>query len=235
MMIPGLDLETSQAAIRLAEKYENIYAAVGFHPNEAYKWDETSAESIRQLSQHPKVLAIGEIGLDYYRNTTDKEVQIEVLQQQLQLAAGMDLPVIIHNRKASDDLYPILLDWQKGMATSTKNHAKQAGVLHAFNEDHPLLEKLVEANFYFGMGGPITYANNKNTSLLVTSIPINRLLLETDAPFLPPHPYRGQRNEPAYTQLIAAKVATLFSKKVDEIAEITFSNTTRLFSWRREQ
>lgn len=235
ILIPGIDLETSRLAVELAEKHKNVFAAVGFHPNEAEKWNETSIHNLRRLASHPKVRAVGEIGLDYYRNDVEKDLQKMVLYTQLNLAAELDLPVILHNRQASDDLYPLLLDRCKDLENSPQKHIRLPGVLHAFSQAHPLLKQIIEAGFYFGLGGPVTFKNNKFLPQLVTSIPINRVLLETDAPYLSPHPYRGHRNEPANIQYIAAKIASLWALDIHEVAEITYNNAARLFSRREER
>ena len=230
ILVPGIDVGTSQAAIDLAERFSIVYAAVGFHPNETARWNPDAAGMIQKMTAHPKVLAVGEIGLDYYRDRAEKSVQMTAFQEQLDIAAEADLPVVIHNRKAGDDLYPLLLDWQKGLSASSKEISNRPGVLHSFHESEPLFDRMVSAGFFFGIGGPVTYKNSHGLSEVVGSIPADRLLLETDAPFLTPHPHRGQRNEPAYIQLIAEKVALIRTN--EEVPELTTDNAARLFAWR---
>lgn len=231
-MVPGIDVDTSRSAIQLTEQHHDIFAAVGVHPNEAIHWTADSAQAVRRLANHPRVRAIGEIGLDYYRDTSPKELQIQILREQLRIAAETRKPVIIHNRQASADLYPLLLEWHSGLIGTSNPLALQPGVLHAFNEDHPFLEKLIGANFFFGIGGPITFTNDKIMAQLVAKLPLDKIVLETDAPYLTPHPYRGKRNEPAHIRLIAEKLAAIRSIDLADLDRLTCDNAEKLFVWR---
>ncbi len=230
ILIPGIDIVTSQQAISLAETDHRIFAAVGIHPNSATSWTNSTLQQLDGLAKHPKVLAVGEVGLDYYRNTSPHQQQMQVLNAQLKLASDNGLPVIIHNRQADDVIFPILLDWwAKQPSDYSKKHSP--GVLHSFFSDHPLNSELVKANFFFGISGPITFPNGQKQAEVVTALPLNNLLIETDAPFLTPHPNRGKRNEPGYTRFIVEKIASLKSLPPEKIANETYNNAEKLFSW----
>jgi TatD DNase family protein len=228
---PGVDQFSSQAAIRLAEKHAEIYAAVGIHPNEGpFPADQT--EWIEELaSNHKKVVAIGEIGLDYYRDRTPREDQRKLFIHQLQLARQLGLPVIIHNRNASQDLLSILKDWQVDLVSSASPLADRPGVLHSFSADSPTAARALEMGFFIGITGPITFRNSAELQKLAAGLPLERLLLETDAPFMAPHPHRGRRNEPAFVRYTAEKIASIRNQPLAEIVEKTSANAKRLFKW----
>jgi TatD DNase family protein len=229
---PGIDLPSSRAALQLAEQYSEVYAAVGVHPNSATEWDEHTYAALRALANHPKVLAIGEIGLDYYRDRAPRDVQKRVLRQQLSLAAECGLPVILHNRQASGDLLSLLAEWQAELAASGSPLAERPGVLHSFSASLDTARKALALGFYIGITGPVTFKNAADLQEVVKSVPAGQLLIETDAPFLTPHPMRGTRNEPAYVARVAEKLAGLHALEVSEMAAITTANAARLFHWR---
>jgi len=219
---PGADLPSSQRAVALAEKQPGVYAAVGIHPHDASSLDERGLARLRRLAAHPKVVAIGEIGLDYYRDLSPRDQQRTAFNAQLELAAELNLPVIVHQREAAEDVLAILRAWA-GRLTA-------GGVLHAFSASHfAMAREALSMGFYIGIGGPITFANAGRLRETVPKLPLERLLLETDAPYLTPHPYRGQRNEPAYLTLVARRLAELHSVPVETLADQVSDNTRRLF------
>jgi TatD DNase family protein len=231
ILVPGIDLDTSRQAVALADSYPNLYAAVGVHPNDSLTWDKSTTEQLRELAAHPKTLAIGEIGLDFYRDRAPKTHQVEVFEAQLALAAECQLPVVIHNRQAIENTWPILETWQKQLVEANSPLALRPGVLHSFDESFLWAEKAIKNNFYIGISGPVTFRKAAEKHELVQLTPLNWLLIETDAPFLTPHPFRGRRNEPGYTLYIAEKIAGLKNITVDETLQQTFANATTLFGW----
>jgi len=219
---PSTNLENSRRVVELARRYPNVYAAVGFHPYDAPQVNDDTLAELRALSADAKVVAIGEIGLDYYRGRASKSEQHLALEAQLALAKSLNLPVIIHQRNAAADTMAILRQW-----ASEGEHPGL--VLHAFSGDAAMVEEAAALGFFMGIGGPITFKNAKNYPNIVTKIPLDRLLIETDATFLSPHPYRGKRNEPARVVLVAQKLAQLFNLAVDELAEQVTQNAETLF------
>jgi TatD DNase family protein len=176
-------------------------------------------------------VAIGEIGLDYYRNNAPRALQRKVLEAQLELAAGLRKPVVIHNRQAFSDLWPMLKDWQAGLAKTNNPLSQAAGVLHSFEGDLASGLQVIEGHFYIGIGGPVTFRNAEMRQEVAKGVALEHILLETDAPFLTPHPHRGQRNEPAYVIFIAEKISELRAQSLPVIAEVTTQNANRLFAW----
>lgn len=231
ILIPGIDLPTSRRAVQLAEQHPSLYAAVGIHPNSANSWRSGTIKEIESLSWHPKVAAIGEIGLDYYRLKASPETQKAILQQQLELAASRKLPVIIHSRQAMQDLMPLLASWHAQLSGSTEMLAERPGVLHAFEGSLEIAEKAILLNFLIGVGGPITYPKSGEKRELIRRLPLDAILTETDAPYLSPQPVRGQRNEPANVKIIVEKIAEIRIANVELVAERTSQNANRLFLW----
>ena len=255
ILVPALDLKSSYATINLAAAHPNIYAAVGFHPTDLEKWDENSIESLRELIlPHPnpspagrgtqgegKIVAIGEIGLDYYwiKEPEKRAFQREVLKQQLKLAQEVNKPVIIHMREENDawfgpasmDLLEILSEWQLELHAQDHPLAKQPGVLHSYNGNLETAQKAIDLNFLIGVTGPVTYKNAQVKREIVKQIPLTKLLIETDAPFLTPVPHRGKRNEPACVAYIADKIAEVHMTNLEQVAEITTQNANQLFGW----
>ncbi|MDY0051775.1 MAG: TatD family hydrolase [Aliarcobacter sp.] len=222
-LIPGADFNDLPQAIKLAEKYEEVYFAVGIHP---YDIDMYNEETMGKYVNHPKCIAIGECGLDYFRLPENEEEKIanikkqkEVFIAQIEFAKKFKKPLIIHIREASNDSRQILIDF---------NAKEVGGVLHCYNASEHLLP-LSDHNFYFGIGGVLTFKNAKKLVEVLPKIPKDKLLLETDAPYLTPHPYRGERNEPYYTTLVAQKMAELLELSEDDIQNITTNNAKKLF------
>ncbi len=218
---PGTDLESSRRAVALAEKYKDVYAAVGVHPHDASTLDGQTLSELRQLAGHPKVVAIGEIGLDYYRDLSPRTQQRAAFEAQLSLAAELGLPVIIHQRESADDVMTALRDWAAG--------GHPGCVLHAFSGDQAMADEAVSLGFLVGIGGPLTFRNARRLPEIVPNLRLSCLVIETDAPYLAPHPYRGKRNEPAYVALVAERLAELRGLALDELVRQVTSNTLRLF------
>jgi TatD DNase family protein len=220
----GVDLVSSREAVALAQRYPGVVATVGVHPNEGADLPSGWLEELRALSRAPRVVALGEIGLDYYRRRVERLRQRELFRAQLELARDLGLPVVVHNREADADLAEILLEWAEGLPT---RHPR--GVMHCFSGDIPLMERCVAAGFLISFAGPITFRNAGRAAQVAAVVPRDRLLVETDAPYLAPHPHRGERNEPAYVRLVAGRLAGLRSESLEGIAEATSSNAARLF------
>jgi TatD DNase family protein len=228
---PGIDLQSSEKALSLAKAYPEVYAAVGVHPNEAHSWKEDTYSALQGLAVHEKLVAIGEIGLDYYRNRAPKDLQRRIFQEQLSLAADLGLPVIIHNRNATGEILELLTDWHSRLVADGSPLADRPGVLHSFSDGEDAARAAIEKNFFIGFTGPVTFRNAPVLQRLAAALPAENILVETDAPFLSPHPYRGKRNEPAMVRLVAAKVAELTDRSYQSIASITTANASRLFKW----
>jgi TatD DNase family protein len=232
---PGIDLATSQAALDLAERYTAVFAAVGVHPNDALSWEDGTLDELCTLAMQPKVVAIGEIGLDYYWEKTPHELQQRIFHQQLQLAAEAGLPVVVHvrdkdshHRHAMQDALDILTGWQ---STLPPGLAERPGVLHSFSDGPQAALRATAANFCIGITGPVTFKNSDLLREVVLALPLERLLIETDAPFLTPHPHRGERNEPGYVQFVAQKIAQIRGVDFENVAHITTTSAKRLFLW----
>ena len=223
---PGVDAESSRAALDLAARHDNIFAAVGVHPNDTASFGDGDLAWIEALAREPKVVAIGEIGLDYHWHDSPKEAQFRAFEAQLALAAQLELPVIIHNREASDDLIAILETWARDLPPALRD---RPGVLHSFSAPSSIADRALAAGFYLGFTGPITFKNADDLRRIAANVPLDRILTETDAPFLTPTPHRGERNEPAYIPLIVARLASLKSLPVEQMAAATVANAERLF------
>jgi len=225
----GAGLEASQAGVALAETYPQVYAAVGIHPHEAETLNESVLTELRTLARHPKVVAIGEIGLDYYRDYSPRPVQRQAFQQQLALARELGKPIIIHDREAHQDVMNILRQWvREGYRPSATSH-QPIGVMHCFSGDLAMARQAVEMGFCISIAGPVTFTNARRLPELVRLLPLERLVIETDCPYLTPHPHRGKRNEPAYVRLVAEAIAQIKGIPLTEVARITTANARALF------
>lgn len=253
ILIPGLDLASSRSAVKLAESHPNLFAAIGVHPTEALNFERSTLETLHRLfmesnglplarEQVPalqKIVAIGEIGLDYYWDSAPHDVQQGALKEQLNLAGALGLPVVLHLREAGDapdgdcasDLLTILDEWVNRLQSSQNPLAERPGVLHSYSGNLATARKALQMNFYIGITGPLTYKNAESKRQLVKALPLDRILIETDAPYLAPVPQRGRRNEPAFVRHIADKIAEIHSINTEEIAAITTANAARLFAW----
>ncbi len=215
----GADPESSRAAVRLAQRHRLIWATVGVHPHGAKYVTPEVLRELEELAKSPRVVAIGEIGLDYYRDLSPRDVQRRVFEEQLGLARKLRLPVILHNRESTDDLLTIL----------RKAGTSHRGVVHSFLGDGGLADAFLGLGLHLGIGGPLTYPANAALRDAVRRVPLGRLVLETDCPYLTPVPHRGKRNEPAYIELVAVEIARLRGISSDEVRQATTENALALF------
>ncbi|MEA3354396.1 MAG: TatD family hydrolase [Campylobacterota bacterium] len=222
-LIPGADPKDLPKALELSQKYDEVFFAAGVHPYDCENFD---LELLEKYAASPKCIAIGECGLDYYRLPKDKdeklqnkELQKNVFKAQIELAIKLEKPLIVHIRDASNDSKNILID---------NEASKVGGVLHCYNASEHLLD-LSDKNFYFGIGGVVTFKNAKKLVEILPKIPKEKLLLETDGPYLTPHPFRGSRNEPKYTKLVASKIAEILDIPQEELEQLTTNNAKKLF------
>jgi TatD DNase family protein len=232
ILIPGIDRETSLSAIQLSQHYPEVFAAVGIHPNSDIDRSNTLLSTIKGMAREAKVVAIGEIGLDYCRQQTPKEIQLWLFREQLALAGELELPVVIHNRAASEDLLDIIRLWKRDLVRSHSKLAGHPGVLHSFSANEQFAREAFELGFKIGIAGPVTYRKAHQIQSVVKSTPLEALLLETDAPYQTPHPFRGKRNEPANVRIVAEKIAELKQAPLDVVAKITTASGDQLFDWR---
>lgn len=220
MVVIGCDRPTIERTMELIDEHEDIYGVIGWHPVDAIDCTDEDLEWIEQLSKHEKIVGIGEMGLDYHWDKSPKDVQKDLFKKQIELAKRVNLPIIIHNREATEDCVAILKEM----------HAEEiGGIMHAFSGDESVADEIIDMNFYVSLGGPVTFKNAQLPKDIAVHVPIDRLLVETDAPYLTPHPYRGKRNEPAYVKLVAEKIAELRQISYEELAQTTSENAKRLF------
>ncbi len=220
MLVVGFDKKTIDRALKLVEQYSFLYAAVGWHPVDAIDMNDQHLHMLEELAAHPKVVALGEMGLDYHWDKSPKEVQKEVFRKQIRLAKKVNLPIIIHNREADDDIVEIL---------DEEEASSVGGIMHCFSGDREMAKRCLEMNFHISFGGPVTFKNAQLPKEVAKMVPLERLLIETDCPYLAPHPYRGKRNEPAYVKLVAEQIAQLREMSFEELAMQTTKNAKKLF------
>jgi TatD DNase family protein len=229
ILIPGIDLVSSRQAVALAHSRPGLFAAIGVHPHSALSWRSDTREQLSELAGDSLVVAIGEIGLDFYRDIAPRTDQRHAFEAQLDLARDLELPVIVHQRAAEDDVLTMLLDWHASLPDNElKRHP---GVLHGFSSSLAVAERAFEAGFFVGLGGPVTFKNARDLRQVVPSLPLERILTETDSPYLTPHPHRGKRNEPAMTRLVAQALSNLMESPLDVVAQVTSNNASSLFGW----
>ena len=216
----GADMASSARSVALAEKYPEIYAAVGMHPHDSQDMKETDYRQLEQWANHPKVVAIGEIGLDYHYDLSPRPVQKEVFLRQLDLARKTGKPFIIHEREAHADMLDIIRHAARGLN----------GVFHCFSGSVETAREYLKMGFYISVAGPVTFPKSVKTKEVAKAVPLDRLLVETDSPYLTPQPFRGKRNEPAYVRLVAEEIANLRDISLAELAETTTANVRRLFN-----
>ena len=218
----GVDIENCYKAIELANQNKGLYATVGIHPHNASKLNENNVNVLRKLSRNPKVVGIGEIGLDYYRLLSPREIQKQAFENQLSLASEQNLPVIIHNREAESDILMIL----------SKFRGKIKGIMHCFSGNIEFAKKSIQLGFLISFAGPITYSNSHSLHEVARWINQKDMLIETDCPWLAPKSVRGKRNEPSYLPQIAKKIADLKKINIKEVAQFTTENAQRIFNLR---
>ncbi|NJP05635.1 MAG: TatD family hydrolase [Chloroflexaceae bacterium] len=217
----GLDVATSRTALALAEQYDQMYAVVGVQPNFIENTEIGWLAEIRAMAAHPKVVAIGEIGLDYYWKKVPREMQEQVFREQLALAAELELPVVIHTRDAHQDTIQVLREAASG----------PPGIIHSFSGNWDFARDCLDLGFWLSFSGPVTFLKAHDLHDVARRAPIDRILIETDSPYLSPHPWRGKRNEPARVRLVAGSIASLRRVPLADIAETTWTNAEQVFGW----
>ncbi|WP_248559253.1 TatD family hydrolase [Mammaliicoccus sciuri] len=220
MFVVGFDTNTIERTMKLIDQYDFIYGIIGWHPVDAIDCTEERLQWIEELSKHPKIIGIGEMGLDYHWDKSPKDIQKEVFRKQIALAKRVQLPIIIHNREATQDCVDILKE---------ENASEVGGIMHRFSGSNEIADEILKMNFYISLGGPVTFKNAKQPKEVAQHVPLDRLLVETDAPYLSPHPYRGKRNEPARVKLVAEQIAELRGISYEEVCKATTENAERLF------
>lgn len=220
MVVVGFDESTIIRAIELVERYDMLYAAVGWHPVDAIDMKDEHLRWLEELSAHPKVVALGEMGLDYHWDKSPKEIQKEVFRKQIRLAKKVKIPIIIHNREADQDIVDLLKE---------EEASEVGGIMHCFGGSIEIAKQCLAMNFYISFGGPVTFKNAKRPKEVAKEVPLDRLLVETDCPYLAPHPNRGKRNEPAYVKLVAEQIAELREMSYEELTTQTMLNAKKLF------
>jgi TatD DNase family protein len=238
ILIPAIDLESSRNILALVETDPILFAAVGVHPNSGTSWGSNTLKVLKEIMQHPKVMAVGEIGLDYYRDRTPRDAQREILVSQLQLAQEMDLPVILHVRNASEQdrtcIEDLLMILEREMAAGhdlLSRLGRVPGVIHSFSGNLEEGQRALRAGYYLGVTGPVTFKKADQLRDVVRAIDTNCLLTETDGPFLAPQPFRGRRNEPAHVRYIVDKISEVKGLPVEMVARQTAENAARIFQW----
>ncbi|MDE2060473.1 MAG: TatD family hydrolase [candidate division NC10 bacterium] len=218
MVSVGYHLAASRKAVEAAQCYPQVYAGVGIHPHDAGTYDDAAEETLRALAKQPKVVAIGEAGLDFFRDRAPRAVQADAFRRQIRLARELDLPLIVHDRDAHQETMRLL-----------KEEGAQEVLLHCFSGDLAMAEEAWQRGYYVSIGGPVTYPKNETLREIVRKVKTDRLVLETDCPYLPPQAFRGQRNEPAYLLYAAQEIARVLGMGLDELGRLTTDNARRLF------
>lgn len=221
MVVIGFDRITIERAMKLVEEYSFLYAVIGWHPVDAIDCTEEDLKWIEDLAAHEKVVGLGEMGLDYHWDKSPKDVQQILFRKQIRLAQKVNLPIIIHNRDATEDVLCILQEEEAYLT---------GGIMHCYGGSVETAKQCIDMNFMISLGGPVTFKNAKKPKEVATEIPLEYLLIETDAPYLAPHPHRGKRNEPALVPLIAEEIARLRGITIEEVAEATTKNAEKFFN-----
>ncbi|NLJ41454.1 MAG: TatD family hydrolase [Clostridiales bacterium] len=221
VICPGIDIDTTQKCVSLSKEYDIIYAGIGIHPHEAGKVKANYLDDLREMAKTEKVVAVGEIGLDYYYDFCPKDVQKKVFIEQIELAAELGLPIIVHNREAHKDVMDTLRE---------KKDLIKGGVMHSYSGSWETAKIAMNLGFYISLGGPVTFKNARRPVEIAEKMPLDRLLIETDSPCLTPHPHRGKRNDPGFVALVAERIAELKKMDAQEIGRITSENASKLFN-----
>jgi len=217
----GADLKTSKASVKLAQEYDNIFAVVGVHPHDAKDVDENYIEQLRELAKEEKVVAIGEIGLDFYYDNSPRDIQRKIFLEQINLAKELNLPIVIHTRDAAQETFDILKE--------AANEGNIKGVMHCYSGSVEMALEYIKLGFYISIGGPVTFKKSRVSKEVAATIPLEKLLIETDSPYLTPEPYRGKRNEPMFVKYTAETIAEVRGISVEELGEVTSRNVKELF------
>ncbi len=220
IMCIGYDLDSSREAVQLAQRYPQIYAVVGVHPHDAKQLDQNTLDELIKLAREPKVVAIGEIGLDFYRDLSPRDVQRQAFVQQIKLAQELGKPIVIHDRDAHQEVLDTIRREKAG---------SNGGILHCYSGHLPLAIDLMKEGFHISFAGPVSFKNGRKAQEVAVHIPLDRLLIETDCPYLTPEPLRGKPNEPAYVVHVAQAIAQLRRKSVEEIAYLTSRNANQVY------
>lgn len=223
IIIPAAELSSFDKIIELCDKYEEVYGMLGVFPNEAQTWTDDVVDRIKELSKHPKIVGIGEIGLDYYWDTSYIELQKEIFIKQIKLANELNMPINVHDREAHKDTFDIIKEHNKGSDV----------IMHCFSGSPEFAKECIKEGWYISLGGVVTFKNAKKMKEVAEAIDENYLLVETDAPYLTPHPFRGKENQPAYVKLVAEEIAFLRGTTLEHITEITNKNTKRIFNFEK--
>lgn len=221
MINVGYNKKTIMETMKLIEEYEGIFGVIGWHPNDASEMESEDIALIEELTHHPKIVGIGEIGLDYYWDTVPKDIQQKVFREQINLAKKVKLPIIIHDREAHQDILDILKE--------EKAH-EVGGIMHSFSGSFEMAMECINMGFYISFSGPVTFKNAKKQKEVASKIPFNKILIETDSPYLTPEPYRGKRNQSAYVKYVAEKIAELRGIDISEVEEITTENAKKILN-----
>lgn len=234
ILVPGIDLETSNSSLRLSNQYpDHIFAAVGIHPNHSTGIKSLDLDSIGSLANQSSVVAIGEIGLDFYRDMASANDQIFVFNKMLSISSKIGKPVCLHNRDADVKIIEILDSWYSDLVENRSNLADHPGVFHSFSGSEVIFEWALNHNFYLGISGPVTFQNSKDLQNKIRETDLSHLLVETDAPYLSPHPHRGKRNEPVNVRFVCEKIAEIKQMDSETVMSITSENANTLFGWER--
>lgn len=220
-VVIGFDNKTIDRTMSLIDTYDDVYGVIGWHPVDAIDCTDDDLKRIEELSKHPKIVGIGETGLDYHWDKSPKDVQKKIFKAQIELAKRVNLPIVIHNRDATGDVVDIL---------ESEGAAEVGGIMHAFSGSPEIADRVLKMNFMISLGGPVTFKNAKQPKEVAKYVPLDKLLVETDAPYLTPHPYRGKRNEPAYVKLVAEQIAELRKISYEEVAKATSENALKIYN-----
>lgn len=215
------DLASSKKTLELTRKYDFVYGAVGIHPHEAKEFQEQDLAQLGELAKQPRIVAIGEIGLDYHYDFSPRETQGRIFREMIRLAQKLRLPIVIHDREAHEDTWRIVQE---------EKAAEIGGVFHCYSGSWPWAQEIIKQGFYIALGGPVTFKNARKVVEVAQKVPLDVLLLETDCPYLAPVPYRGKRNEPAFLPKVAETIAAIKGISVEEVAAATTANAKKLFS-----
>ena len=218
---PGADLSSSKEAVLIAEKYSFVYAAVGCHPHDSKYMSDEHMNAFKEMAKNNKVIGIGEIGLDYFYDNSDRDTQKKWFREQIRLAKELDLPYIVHDRDAHEDIWTIMKE---------EHYDGARGILHCYSGSVELSKEFIKLGFYISLAGPVTFKNARVPKLVAKEVPFDKLLIETDSPYLTPTPNRGKRNEPKYVKYVAETIAQLRNLETDEIIEASRENTIKLFN-----